>query len=323
MKGRAVPIFLGLNLVTLLLGCTLPEEKPKAKTPQVVCPAEPPLKGMVLATVHEFHLAQPGYPFSKLGDALDAYRPDVILVDMPQDNLKGAHPEDASIEIEYIKYIASTRSTEILAIGPDREDPAIAPHLEKGDEDALGHDPIATGDPAANNLTFEAANGPEGTQRILAALSSRARYLKGDPDYTRREAWLEFQVDKVMADKQPKRVLVIVDPINRPGMEAHLFEKGLKMMNPVAVVAEAKDKREENSVPSIVLSTWQEHLSILQNRLHRLRPGTDRTWLEFKVNLYQLAIDRHGSCCISLDQLSPSAAASGGDQRPIDRPHKH
>jgi hypothetical protein len=308
--------WLFLLVLACVGGCTLPEERTKPKTPQVTCPVEPPTKGMVLATIHEFHLAQAGYPFSKLGDALDAYRPDVILVDMPPDALKGGHPEDASIEIEYLKYIAGTRSTDILPIGPEREDPPVAARLEKGDEDALGHDPIANMDPLANNLSFEAANGPEGTMKILTALNTRARYLKGDPDWARREAWLEYSTDKVMAEKQPKRVLVIVDPVNRAAMEAHLFEKGLKMLNPVTVVSESKDKREENAVPAVVLSTWTEHLSVLQNRLHRLRPGADRAWLEYKVNLYQLAVDRHGTCCISLDVLAPQTAAPTTDQRP-------
>jgi hypothetical protein len=122
-----------LFLLGLCAACTLPEEQHKAKTPTVVCPVEPPIKGMVLATIHEFHLAQQGYPFSKMGDVLDAYRPDMILVDMAADLLKGGHPEDASIEIEYIKYVAGTRSTEIIPIGPAREDKPVGVKPEKGE----------------------------------------------------------------------------------------------------------------------------------------------------------------------------------------------
>src|ERR1022692_4491160 len=85
------------GMVWLLAGCTFPDERQKAKAPTLFCPPEPPTKGMGLATIHEFHLAQSGYPFARLGAALDAYRPDMILVDMPQDALKGAHPEDASV----------------------------------------------------------------------------------------------------------------------------------------------------------------------------------------------------------------------------------
>jgi hypothetical protein len=301
--------------------CTLPDERSKPKTPQVVCPAEPPMKAMVVATIHQFHLAQSGYPFSKLGDTMDAYRPDMILVDTPAEILKGSNPEDASIEIEYIKYIASTRATDIIAIGPTHEDRPLNIKPEKGEEDALGTFAANLIDPLAANLTFEQANGPEGSQKILAALNTRVRYLKGDPDVARREAWLEVETDRVLADKQPKRVLVIVDPINRAPLEEHLFEKGLKMLNPVVVVTESKERREEN-VPAVVVSTWTEQLNALQSRLHRLRPSDDRSWLEYKVNLYQLAIDKHGTCCLQLDALTPPSAAAIVDARPLDRPHK-
>ncbi len=328
MKGRVF----ALVALGMLANCTLPDERAKAKAPCPVCPPEPPTKAMVLATVHEYHLANAGFPFSKLGDALDAYRPDMILIDAPQDALKGGHPEDASIELEYIRYIAGTRSTDLVAIGPDREDPLLNLRAEKGDEDALAREGASLLDAQANNLSFEQANGVEGSMKILAGLNARLRYLKGDPDVSRREAWLEHSVDKVLNEKQPKRVLVIVEPINRAMLEAHLFSRGMGVMNPVKVVNESKEKREENSVPSAVLSVWTEQLMNLQNRLHRLKPGADRSWLEYRVNVYQIAVDKHGSCCVGLDMLqTPSGGGGGGggpaptkdEQRPIDRPKKH
>ena len=301
-------------------GCTLPEESgKKAKAPCPVCPPEPPTKAMVLATIHEFHLAQAGFPFSRLGDVMDAYRPDMVLVDTPQDALKGTHPEDASIELEYIKHVAGTRATDLMAVGPDREETVMAVKPEKGDEDALARDAGWLSEPSANNMTFEQANGVEGSLKILNALSARVRYLKGDPDWSRREAWLEQQVDKVIIDKQPKRVLVVVDPVNRAQLEAHLFERGMGIVNPVKVVNDSKEKRDEAAVPTVVLSAWHEHLSKVQDRLHRLRPGQDRSWLEYKVNVLQLAIDKHGSCCVTLDLLQgPGGGQTNSGQ--IDRP---
>jgi len=320
MKGSVF----GLAAIGLLAACTLPEERQKPKTPAVVCPPEPPNKAMVLATIHEFHLANASFPFSRLGDVMDSYRPDMILVDTPADTLKGEHPEDASIELEYIKYIASTRSTDLVSIAPDREDLPLVPKPAKGDEDALAREAGFLSDPQGNNLTFEQANGLDGTLKLAAALNARKRYLFGDPDWVRREAWLEHSLDKVLDDKQPKRVLVIVDPINRAPVEAHLYLRGYGVMNPVKVVSQSKEKRDESAVPSAVLSAWSERLGALQARLHRLRPGADRSWLEYKVNVFQIAVDKHGSCCIALDMLQPPSAAtsSDGDSHPIDRPKK-
>jgi len=316
MKGA------GLFLL-LIAGCTLPEERQKPKTPAVVCPPEPPTKAMVLATIHEFHLANSAFPFSRLGDAMDAYRPDMILIDTPPDTIKGEHPEDASIELEYIRYVAQTRSTDLVSIAPDREVDPLSPTPDKGDEDALAREAGFLSDPQANNLTFEAANGFDGTQKLAAALNARERYLKGDPDWVRREAWLEHSLDRVLNEKQPKRVLVIVDPVNRAPIEAHLYERGVGIVNPVKLVAQSKEKRDETAVPSSVLSTWTERLNALQDRLHRLRPGADRSWLEYRVAVYQIAVDKHGSCCVSLDMLQPPTAST--DTHAIDRggPRKH
>jgi len=328
MKGRVFAPFPLLLLVGMLASCTLPEEQKKAKAPCPVCPPEPPTHAMVLASVHEFHLANPGFPFSKLGDALDAYRPDMILIDTPAEALKGGHPEEASIELEYIKYIAGTRATDLVAIGPDREEGLLNLRAEKGDEDALAREGASLMDPQANNLSFEQANGVEGSMKILAGLNARMRYLKGDPDVSRREAWLEHSVDKVLNEKQPKRVMIIVDPLNRATMEEHLFERGMGIVNPVKAVNDSKEKREESAVPSSVLSVWTEQLNQLQDRLHRLRPGVDRSWLEYRVAVYQIAVDKHGSCCVALDLLAAPGSGGGSastnvEQRPIDRPKKH
>ena len=318
MKARGFAL-VGLGM---LASCTFPEERQKNKPVAPVCPPEPPTKGMVLATIHEFHLANSSYPFAKLGDALDAYRPDLILVDVPQETLKGAHPEDGPIDLEYIKYIAGTRSTEVAAIGPDREDPAINAHADKADEDTLAREG-GSFDPMALNMTFEAANGVEGTHKLVAELNTRARLMKGNPDWVRHEAWLEHATDKLLNDRKPKRVLAIVDPMFRPALEAHLYEMGLGMMNPAKVVAESKEKRDENAVPAAILSVWSEHLNQLQDRLPRMRGGQDRSWLEYNVSIYQIAVDKHGTCCVTLDMLRPPGSTTSTtpptDQRPIDR----
>ncbi|HSQ64779.1 MAG TPA: hypothetical protein VLM85_16255 [Polyangiaceae bacterium] len=331
MRAGRVAIVFGLLLTA---GCQLPEERQKPKAPVAQCPPEPPVKGMVLATIHQFHLANSGYPFSRIGDALDAFRPDLILVDVGQNTLKGTHPEDAPIDLEYIKYVASTRSTEVVPIGLDSEDPPIAPKADKSDEDALAKEG-GSFEATAMNLSFDEANGVEPGQKLLAQLNARTRYIKGNPDWARHEAWLEYATDKALAEKKPKQVLAIVDPIYRPSLEAHLYAMGLGIKNPVKVVAASADKRDESQVPSVVLASWHDNLSALQNRVHRLHAGADRTAMEFHVNVLQLAIDRHGTCCVSLDMVTPGAEGGGGksggakptpaapvDERPIDRPKK-
>ncbi len=335
MRSRAALCLLGLG--ALSAACQIGEERQRAKAPQVQCPPEPPVKGMVLATIHQFHLANTAYPFSRIGDVLDAYRPDLIMVDVGQETLKGTHPEDGPIDLEYIKYIASTRSTEVVPIGLDSEDPPIAPRADKSDEDALAKEGGPLDSPTAMNLSFEDANGVDPGKKLLSQLNARTRYVKGNPDWARHEAWLEYAADKIMDEKKPKRVLAIVDPFFRPSLEAHFYAMGMGIKNPVKMATESPDKRDETQIPTVVLSTWHDHLSALQNRVHRLKAGADRSWLEWKVNVFQLAVDRHGTCCVSLDMVTPPAPgqvvkpiSSGGgpkpagpvEDRPIDRPKK-
>ena len=90
----------------------------------------------------------------------------MILVDVPQEALKGTHPEDASIELEYIKHVAGTRATDLIAVGPDREETPVNPKVEKGDEDALAREGGWLSDPNAYNMTLDQANGTEGTLKI-------------------------------------------------------------------------------------------------------------------------------------------------------------
>jgi hypothetical protein len=324
LRGRLILALAGL---ALLAGCQIGEERQKAKAPVVQCPPEPPIKGMVLATIHQFHLANSAYPFSRIGDVLDAYRPDLILVDVGVETLKGSHPEDGPLDLEYIKYVASTRSTEVVPIGLDSEDPPIAPRAEKSDEEALAKEGGPTDPVAWMNLGFEEANSVDAGKKMLAELNARTRYLKGNPDWARHEAWLETAADKAIADKKAKKVIAIVTPMYRAALEGHFYAMGMGIKNPVKVASESADKRDESQVPSVVLSTWHDYLAALQNRVHRMHAGQDRTWLEFRVNVFQLAVDRHGTCCVSLDMVTPPAAGAaatpvpkGDEPRPIDRP---
>ena len=60
-------------------------------------------------------------------------------------------------------------------------------------------------------------------------------------------------------------------------------------------------------------------LDKVQDRLHRLRPGQDRAWLEYKVSVLQLAIDKHGSCCVSLDLLQGPNSAGQSNAGQMDQ----
>lgn len=298
--------------VLLALGACIPPDKPaQSKKDCPKPPPEPEMYAMVLATIHEYHLSTSGYPFAKLGDAMDAFRPDLVLVDAPPEVVKEGKPEEASVEIEYVKYVASTRAGDVEPIDTNRVDPPIAPTAEKEDEGTLARDtPILDG---MESMSFEQANSQEVGIKILDALGTKARFQKGNPDFNRREAWLEHAIDQLVASKKPKRVLAVVDVVNRASIEAHFFALGAGVKNPVAMVKLAKESREEGAVPSLVVKGWSQQLDRLRDRASRVRKDSpERRWLQQQMLVLQVAVDKQGACCVSPERLR---APERGDRK--------
>src|SRR5258708_28746151 len=107
-----------LIAAVMLLTCIPPEKGAKSGEIPKECPKPPPepdMYAMVVGTVLEYHLVNSGYPFSKIGDSMDAFRPDLIVIDQPAEDLK-ERPEEASVEGEYIKYVSGTRTNAVKSI---------------------------------------------------------------------------------------------------------------------------------------------------------------------------------------------------------------
>lgn len=293
-----------LCLIVGLVTCIPPEKHARSAPPPKECPKPPPepdMYAMVIASVHEYHLVTTGYPFSKIGDAMDAFRPDLTVIDEAPDVMK-ERPEEVSVETEYVKYIAGTRASDVEPIATSRVDPDVESRIEPADESALK--PFDELMDSIVGLSFEEANSTETATKIMNAHNARQRLAKGEPNYTRREAWLEKGVDDVIARKRPKRLLVVIDGSHRPAMEAHLRQIGAGMKSPIDLVRAAKETREENSVPPLVVKAWSQQLDRLRDRLSRMKkdsPG--KQWLQGQANIIQAAVDRQGACCVSPDRF--------------------
>jgi hypothetical protein len=294
-----------LSLLVFVAGLVtcIPPEKP-AQSAQKECPKPPPepdMYAMVIASVHEYHLVTNGYPFSKIGDAMDAFRPDLTVIDEAPVVMK-ERPEEASVETEYVKYIAGTRASDVEAIATARVDPEVEFHVEAADDAALK--PSDEFMETLVGLGFEEANSQETAVKIMNAHNARQRFAKGEPNYTRREAWLEKGTDEAIARHHPKRLLVVVDGSHRPALEAHLREIGAGIRSPVELVRAAKEAREENSVPPLVIKAWTQQLDRLRERLSSMKKDSpQRQWMQTQANIMQAAVDRNGQCCVSPDRF--------------------
>lgn len=294
------------------LGCPKNMSDPYAKDPtneelkKKICPPEPETTALVIATIGDKHLSTNGYAFSRIGDVIDAYRPDVILVDVHPKMLKGDREFEAPLELAYIDYAAATKSTEVFAIGEVREDAPLTPKADKEDEGALAKEGTGLEDLLVGS--FDEINGADGTRKVMGILNARARYLKGNPDWSRHEAWIEHQADAAMDVKKPSRVLLMTSSTHRGGLEQHMRQRGYGVKDPVDVIKTAKEERESNTVSEEVMNRWKRQADELRNDLRAVHPVHDRAWLEWRVGVVELALRRNGGCCVQLDEI-PSLAA--------------
>lgn len=292
-------------LASLLLLTCIPPEKPahSGETPKN-CPKPPPepeMVAMVVGTVQEYHLVNSGYPFSKIGDAMDAFRPELVLIDQAPEVVK-ERPEEASVEVEYVKYVAGTRAGDVEPIDSNRVDADVGVTTDPADEAQLktASEYLET----LQSLGFADANADATGLKILASINTQQRLAKGAPNFTRREAWLEKGIDDVLARKKPKRVMAVVFVQNRPAIEQHFRQLGAGIKNPVAETQAAKESREENSVPPLVIKAWTQQLDRLRDRLGRMKRDTpQKAWLQTQANIVQAAVDRNGACCVSPERF--------------------
>lgn len=292
---------------------------PNAKDPtneelkKKLCPPEPEQTALVIATIGDKHLSTNGYSFSRIGDAIDAYRPDVILIDVHPKMIKGDRALEAPLEVAYIDYAASTKSTDVFAIGEVRDELPIAPKADKEDEGALAKEGSGLDDLMVGS--FDEVNGPEGTHKIMNIVNARARYLKGNPDWARHEAWIEHQADAALDVKKPSRVMLVTSAPYRFALEQHMRQRGFGVKEPLAVMKGATEEREANTVSENVLNEWKRQADDLRNDLRSVHPVHDRAWLEWRVAVVELALRRNGGCCVQPDELPGPPAPPATDTK--------
>lgn len=293
-----------LLAAVMLLTCIPPEKPAKSGEPPKDCPKLPPepeMQAMVVGSLGEYHLVNSGYPFSKLGDAMDAFRPDLVLIDQSPEVIK-ERPEEASVEVEYVKYIAGTRAGDVEPIDTNRVDDDVKLPIEAADDAQIK--PAVEYLDGLIKLGYAEANSQETALKILGAVNTQQRFGKGAPNFTRREAWLEKGIDDALAQKKPKRVMAVVYLQNRPFVEQHFREIGAGVKNPVEATKATKESREENTVPPLVIKAWTQQLDRLRDRLSRMKRDTpQKAWLQTQANIIQAAVDRSGQCCVSPERF--------------------
>ncbi len=271
--------------------------------PSRVTVPEPDLQAMVVGTIDKDHLTQGGYPLSKLGDVFDAYKPDLVLVQIRPEAYKDNKLEDGPFEMAYVNTIAGSRGIDVEPIdyykdadygaSPPAADPAEADQykMEAGWLDSL------------SPYTFEQANTRETSLKILDATNASNRFLKGNPVWSRRVAWITHNAAEAVKKRKSKKVLAFVNILLRPYVEMRLLANGAVLREPVDVVNKAGESRESGSVPQPVVVEWQRGLDRLRDKLPRR--GPERAPILAKIAILEAAVNKQGACCVSPNVLIP------------------
>lgn len=271
--------------------------------PPRVAVVEPDFQAMVVGTIDKDHMTQGGYPLSKLGDVFDAYKPDLVLIQLRPEAFKDSKFEDGPFEMTYVDVVAGSRGIDVEPIDyykdsdygalPPAPDPSEADQykLEAGWLDSL------------SPYTFEQANTRETSLKILDATMASERFLKGNPVWARRVAWVTHNAAEAVKKRKAHKVLAFVNILLRPYVEMRLMAGGAVLREPVDVVNKSGESREAGTVPQPVVVEWQHGLDRLRDNLPRR--GPERTPMLAKIAILEAAVNKQGACCVSANVLTP------------------
>ena len=271
--------------------------------PSRVTVVEPELQAMVVGTIDKDHLTQAQYPFSKLGDVFDAYKPDLVLIQIRPDAYKDGKMEDAPLEMTYMHVVSGSRGTDVEAIDWFKDSDYGAPPPAPDPSDVEAYKSEAGWLDAMQPYSFEQANTRETSLKILDAMTATERYLKGNPLWARRVAWIGYLAEEAVKRRKAHKILAYVNILLRPYVEMRMMALGAVLREPPDVVNKAGESRETGTVPAIVVSEWQRSLDRLRDKLPRR--GPERAQILAKIAVLEVAVTKQGVCCVSPSLLVP------------------
>jgi hypothetical protein len=98
-------------------------------------------------------------------------------------------------------------------------------------------------------------------------------------------------------------VLAYVDVLDRPTVDLVLHGVGYTMMQPVAVVAKAKDEM-ISDIPADVMNEWRAQLDRTRARIEAAKAAPEKAFWSDRQRTLQVAVDKRASCCVSQAALS-------------------
>jgi hypothetical protein len=260
---------------------------------------------MVVGTAHRGHLQVADYPLTKLDELLDAFHPDLVLVEIrPQPFAEGRF-EDGPLEMSYVTVQARRRGIPVEPIDWYRDEDlgretSDDPEARRAFEAEVGDKERETDSFAP----FAVLNGAERARDSLAVENAGARFGLGDnAQWHRRQSWFHRQALAAIEKRHAHRVAAFVGFAHRPELDAWLVTSGAASTSPVRLLAEHPSPPTPKATPTPsgvndeIVHVWQAGIDRLRARAERADP-TVRRRLAAKIRYWEIAVERRGLCCV-------------------------
>ena len=281
----------------------------------------PPFEAAVVGTIHKAHLLQRDYPLAVLGEILEAYQPDLVLVEIRPRPFAQSRFEDGPFEMTYVTQLARERRITVVPIDrwSRRDLTRKPPRVHPADRAAL-HAVVA---PLMSAFrwppTFADVHSARFTRAYLHALTARARFEAGNATWNARQAWFHAQATDAILLYRPRRVLAFVGAEHRPELVSHLWQLGAELSDPVRLLGQRRVVPSDlagRAAPADVVALWQAGVERLRAQAPMAR-GPMRRALREKLRYFEVAVEQKGRCCVT-----PGALVPPPDQEPppVDAP---
>lgn len=283
-------------------------EKPPPKNPRApVCPPppEPARQSVVVGSIGKLHMVESRYPITKLGDVMAAFKPDVVLLAMRVEPFRAGEWEDGSFEMTYVAELAKNRAIPVepinwfrdedLGVPPPPVEPSDEVEIARREADVLLQPEL---------YTFERANSAELEERVFLATTAEARHRSGNAPWARRNAWMQhLATNAVLRHDRPRRVLAVVDVLDRPFVDLSLRAVGYHATDPVALLAKASEVMVPD-IPREAIARWDEQLGRVRERAAKANDAEKAFWEE-RQRVLEVVVEKKATCCVTQPALEP------------------
>jgi len=283
----------------------------------------------VVGTIHKFHLIQKYYPIQTLGALVDAYSPDLILVEIRPTAFSQGHLEDGPFEMAYVTHLAREKKIPVVPIDWWLESEAGGGGGDGPKSKAQRQKFMRAVKPYMKGIfwppSFTQVHSSKYTRRMLMVINARARLLSGTPSWNRRQAWFHFQATQALLHHRPRKVMAFVGAQHRPELKAHLAALGGKAINPREVLRDVLKERlkeglkegfkevltqsderiselSKTPIPQTVFQAWREGIGRLEAE-RQAATGPLKVSYEKKILYFKVAVSQGGRCCVKPKML--------------------